>query len=218
MATVVRESMADLIAEVRLMIADPAGENQQFDDGAIQRRLDNYRDDVRYELLTIAPSIVNTSGTDNQPQTIFADYYSKYQWWEASVVLQANNVTTGAAWVVVTPTSSDYIVGHWTFEDNVFVDGVAPGQYPPVFATGYVYDLYAASASLLEFWAATLTCAYDFSVDGRSFHRSQMLTAKKDLAQQYWMQARPRVTRMVRSDINALSDAPRVRLLDDLIR
>ena len=66
----------------------PAGSNQQFADQDVQDRLDASRDDIRYEPLTIAPSIVNTASTNNVPETIFADYYSKYKWWESDVVLQ----------------------------------------------------------------------------------------------------------------------------------
>src|SRR2546423_13039350 len=110
-----RSTMTDLISLVRTMIADPTGSSPQFSDQQIQDRLDASRDDIRYEALTIAPSIVNAASTGNQPSVIFADYYSKYQWWEADVVLQGNNTSTSAAWVVLTPVASDYIVGHWQF-------------------------------------------------------------------------------------------------------
>lgn len=209
----VRGTMSSLIAQVRLMIADPSGVNQQFSDQAVQDRLDASRDDIRYEGLTIAPSIVNTASTGNQPQTIFADYYSKYQWWESDVVLQAQG-PTGAAWVVVTPTSSDYITGHWTFEDNVFTSGTVPGQLPPVFATGKVYDLNASAADLLEFWGATLAGAYDITVDGQSLRRSQMMTAKLNMAQYYRRLAKPKVAKMDRHDVMAPISSKRVRLLD----
>lgn len=205
--------MAGLITKVRKMIADPASVNQQFTDDEIQERLDSSRDDVWYEQLTIAPSVVNNDNTHNQPQIIFADYYSRFSNWEAGAVLQANNTVTGAAWVVVTPTSSDYLVGHWTFEDNVFIAGVAPGQYPPVFCTGKIFDPFLAAADLLEFWAATLTCAYDFSVDGRSFHRAQMMQSKLTMAQLYRRQAKPKVAKLVRGDVNPGTSTNTVRLL-----
>jgi hypothetical protein len=49
----VRSTMSSLIALVRTMIADPAGASQQFDDQAIQDRLDSSRDDIRYESLLL---------------------------------------------------------------------------------------------------------------------------------------------------------------------
>lgn len=210
----VRASMSHLIAEVRKMIGDPASVNQQFADQDIQDKLEEYRDDVRMEVLQIAPSIVNTASTGNQPVTIFADYYSRFQAWESDAVLQANNTTTGASWVVVTPVVSEWLVGHWQFESDVFTTGTAPGQYPPVFITGKVYDRWVAAADLLEYWAATLTCAYDFATDGQSFKRSQMMDAKLRLAALYRKKAKPRVAKMVRSDVQPALSTRSVRLLD----
>jgi hypothetical protein len=205
--------MADLIAEARVMINDPSSASQQFTDLQIQNRLDDTRDDVRYESLKIAPSIVNTASTNNQPQTIFADYYADMGWWESDVVLQGQG-SNGAAWVVLTPVGSNYIVGHWKFELDVYNSGTVPGQLPPVFATGKVYDLNAAAADLLEFWAATLTGAYDFSSDGQSFKRSQLMQSKLTMAQYYRRQAKPRVAKMVRNDVQVPISSTRMRLLD----
>lgn len=194
------------------MINDPAGASQQFADQDIQDTCDEARDDIRYESLIIAPSIVNTASTGNQASTIFADFYSQYQWWETDVVLQA--YYGGAAWVVVTPTSSDYITGHWMFENNVFTAGTVPGQLPPVFATGKVYDLNSAAAELLDFWAATLTGAYDITVDGQTMRRSQLQAGKQTLAAFYRRKCKPKKAKMIRSDVLPELDTMKVRLLD----
>lgn len=208
-----RSTMADLIALVRTMIADPAGVSQQFQDIDIQNRLDASRDDIRYEGLTIAPSIVNTASTGNQASTIFADYYSKYPWWEQDVVLQG--YFNGAAWIVLTPLASDYIVGHWQFDSTaVFVNGTVPGQLPPVFATGKIYDLNAAAADLLEFWAATLAGSYDITVGGQVFRRSQLMAAKLTMAQYYRRLAKPKVAKMNRNDLLDVNSME-MRLLDN---
>lgn len=208
----VRSTMAYLIAKVRLMIGDPTGPNQQFLDNDIQDALDQSRDDIRYESLAIAPSIVNTASTGNMPQTIFANFYSKYGWWEQDVVLQANY--NGAAWVVVTPVASDYIVGHWQFEINEFQSGTVPGQLPPVFATGKIYDINCAAADLLQFWGATLAGAYDVTVDGQSLRRSQLMTAKLALSEYYRRLAKPKIAKMSRGDVMPAIGSRRMRLLD----
>jgi len=194
------------------MITDPAGENQQFTDDDIQSALDSYRDDIRYEPLQIAPSIVNNANTGNEADTIFADFYSRYGWWESDVTLQAYN--DGKAWVVVTPVAVELMVdqAHFQFETDVFASGTAPGQLPPIFATGKVFDRFAAAASLLEMWASSMACAYDITVNGQSLHRSQMSQLKFTLANRYWMQAKPKVVKMNRSDINTL-DSVNIRLL-----
>jgi len=210
----VRSTMANLIARVRLMIADPAGDNQFFTDDQVQERLDFSRQDVRYESLSIAPSIVNTASTNHQPETIYADYYSAFGDWESDVVLQGQDIN-GNAWIVLTPVVSDLVVGHWQFEVDVFNTGTVPGQLPPAFATGKIYDCYETAASLLEFWAASLSCAYDINVDGQSLKRSQMMQSKLTMAQYYRRQAKPRIAKMSRRDVAVELSAKRVRLLED---
>lgn len=209
----VRSTMSSLITLVRTMIFDPSGGSQQFADQDVQDRLDANRNDVRYEQLQIAPSIVNLASTNNQPETIFADYYSQYGWWETDCVLQGQGVG-GAAWAVLTPTTSDYIVGHFQFENTPFVNGTVPGQLPPVFITGKIYDIYAASADLLEFWAASLASAYDITVDGQTLRRSQLMAAKLTLAKSYRCMAKPKVARMSRHDVMAPISSTQIRLLD----
>src|SRR5579885_25443 len=208
----VRSTMTDLISRVSMMIGDPT--NAQFTTQQVQDYLDANRDDIRFEPLKIAPTIVNLPSTNNQAGTIFADYYSKYQWWEQDVVLQGTNTSTGAAWVVLSPVSSDYITGHWQFDLTPFTNGTVPGQYPPVFATGKVYDLYAAAADLLEFWAASLKMAYDISVDGQSLRRSQMLSQTLDLAETYRSRSKPKLAKLERSDEMVELGSRAIRLLD----
>jgi hypothetical protein len=199
------------------MIADPVSASQQFDDQTIQEKLDELRDDVWYEPLKIAPAIVNAASTNNVPSMVFADYYSAFHWWEADVVLQGNSTETHAAWVVLTPTVSDLLVGHWSFEatslQELFANGTFPGQYPPVWATGKVYDLNLAAAELLDFWAAALAGAYDITVDGQTLRRSQLMTAKMTLANQYRCKAKPRTAKLVRRDILPQLDSKSVPVL-----
>lgn len=211
----VRATMSQIIARVRFMIADPAGGSQFFADQDLQDTCDDYREDIRYEALQIAPSIVNTASTNNQPTVIFADYYSRYQWWESDVTIQGINTSTNAAWAVLNPAGSDFITGHFQFQLTPFVNGVAPGQYPPIFCTGKVFDLFAASADLLEFWGANLAGAYDMTVDGQSLRRSQLMTAKLTLAEQYRRKARPRTAKLRRDDVNQETHGYRTRLLDE---
>lgn len=212
----VRSSMSQIITRTRFMIQDPAGTSQFFADQDIQDTLDETVDFIRYEPLQIAPTIVNTASTSNQPSVIFIEYMSRFQWWESDVVLQGTNTSTHAAWIVLTPSSSDYINGHWWFEDPTteYTSPTAPGQYPPVFATGKVYDLYRASADLLDFWGAYLSSAYDMTTDGQSLRRSQLMTAKMALAENYRRKAKPRVAKMRRDDVNPEINARKMRLLD----
>jgi hypothetical protein len=182
--------MATLILKVRSLIFDPAGGSQVFSDDDIQGELDPTRLDIRYELLTPAPVILNAASTNNIAQLIWCDYYSRFKWWEDDVVLQGNNVSTLASWKVLTPVTSEPIVGHWAFETTVFTSGTAPGQYPPVFATGKSYDIYGAAAAMLDMWSAQYAGAYDVTIDEQQFRRSQINTAKANLAETYRKRAR----------------------------
>lgn len=204
--------MSDLIALVRTMIADPMGASQQFSDQQVQDRLDASRDEVRYESLAIGPSIVNTASTNNVASVIFADYFSKYQWWEADLVLQGQ--LSGAAWKVLTPLASDLITGRFQFELTVFTSGTVPGQLPPVFATGKVFDPNCAAADLLEFWAATYARRFDFASDGQRFNVSQARTGLLEQAAYYRRRAKPRVAKMYRSDVRTPNASRGTRLLD----
>lgn len=201
-----RSTMADTIAKVRLLIADN-GTSPQFTDLQIQDALDRVRDDVRYEMLQAAPAIVNTVGPTGTPNFVWADYYSQFGFWESDAQLQ------GPHFENLTALASDWLVGHWQFELNVFTAGVPPGEYPPVFITGKVYDVYWAAADLLEQWGAVLLSNFDFTSDGQTFKQSQVSQAKLKLAEIYRRQARPRIGTFRRDDIESSSHGERVPLL-----
>jgi len=183
------------------MINDPVGMTvTQFTEQQIQDRLDASRDDIRYLRLKEAPSIVNTASTNNQAQFVFADYYADFGWWESDVTLQGD--LSGNFWKVITPAASDYITGHFQFQLTPFVNGTSPGQLPPVFATGKIYDCNAAAADLLEFWAARLASKYDVKVGGNELSRSQLMQSKLTMSQYYRRQAKPKTAKMRRDDTN----------------
>ena len=209
-----RTTMAALISKVRLLINDPAGASQQFTDNEVQDALDDWRRDVRYEQLTPAPTLSNVGGVANDPsqpgiaEYNWTDYYSSFQWWEQGEVLSDGHFIT------LTPASSDELVGHWTFNLPT------PGQYPPIFITGRVFDIYAAAADLLEMWAARLLSNIDFTADGQSFRLSQMSAGKQKMADIYRRRTLPTVAKQVRRDLNSPDTSTEVTLLgvnDDII-
>jgi hypothetical protein len=185
-----RATMAALITKTRSLINDPAGGGQVWSDDDVQDQLDPTRQDIREELLTPAPVILNAASTNNIAVLIWCDYFSRFKWWEDDVVLQGNNVATSASWKVLTPLTSEPIAGHWAFETTVFTTGTAPGQYPPVFATGKSFDVWLAAANLLEMWSAKYTLAYDVTTDQQTFRRGQIIDNQLKLAEQYRKRAR----------------------------
>src|SRR5260221_5876044 len=212
----VRSTMTAIIARTRLLVGDPTGGSPAFTDQQIQDTPDECRDDESYELLTPRPSIVNAASTNNIASIIWADYYSRNQWWEDDLIIQGNIPNTGS-WLVLTPLASDNLTGHWQFELTPFTNGTAPGQYPPVFiGFGKYYDIYLASSKLLEIWSATLaSTTYDFTQDGFNARRSQIIDGKLKLANLYRARARVRTIRARRDDHPPGGPAERIPLLGE---
>src|SRR5260221_7349684 len=132
----VRGTMTALIARTRLLINDtlPAGSGQVFLDQDVQNSLDESRLDLYNQPLVPQPTF--SSGT-----MLYLDYFAPPQLgdWEDDIVLKQYLT------MVVTPSATDDIVGHWTF---------AQSTLPPVFITGKTYDIYRAAADLLVRLAA----------------------------------------------------------------
>ncbi|MDP9350797.1 MAG: hypothetical protein M3P51_04560, partial [Chloroflexota bacterium] len=93
----------------------------------------------------------------------------------------------------LTPSTSDYQEGRWTF---------ATSTSPSVYLVGKTYDIYGAAADLLEQWAARLARRYDISDSNSSYKRSQPAERLESLARTYRQQQRVRVVSMSRSDAN----------------
>ncbi len=179
-----RSSMAALITRVRDLINDPSG-SPTWTDNQIQDVLDAGRVDYRY--LRLAPTPDWSTGAIR-----FLDYYAPIGDWETDYTF-AQYFTT-----VVTPSSTEPIVGHITF---------AASTFPPVYiAFGKSYDIYRAAADLLERWASQWIHAYDAMVDGQKLARSQMVIAYRDLAKHYRMQQRPRSAKLTRPDFATGAD------------
>lgn len=178
----VRSSMTALIARVRLMIAESG--TAIFADQDIQDKLDECRENVRYEPLTPQPTFANPGGIQ------YNDYYSgdpdrPRGFWEADETIIYGDFTTR------TPVTSDELVGHWTFNN----------QLPPLLIAGKRYDVYRAAADLLDEKIAALAATEtDFSADGQSFHLSQQLTFLEKRAQSYRRKQRARLGAQGRED------------------
>ena len=205
--------MTALIARVSLYINDST--NATFTQQTVQDELDRTRQLVRYELLTPAPDIVPPASGTAPAQFNWATYISRYTDWEANEFLQGN-LPGGISWQLLTPLTSDELTGRWTFDVTLpTISTNIPAQLPPVFISGFVYDPYLAAASLLEIWAAQLADAFDFTSDGQTFKRSQRMQGKLALAREYRMRAKPTVTQIVRSDMQASTSIQPVHLIGE---
>jgi hypothetical protein len=174
----VRSTMAALISRVRLLIND-TGSTQYFTDQQIQDVLDATRMDMRYLVLTPAPTYVGNT-------LQYLDYYADFTDWEDDVAFRQ--------WLTnpVTPSSSENITGHWVFSATTL---------PPVYLVGKTYDVYRCAADLLERLSAQWVLRYNVNVDGQTLQRSQVAIALQNLAHTYRLKQRPHVISISRSDI-----------------
>jgi hypothetical protein len=177
-----RATMTGLITLVRGLINDPQSATAQFTDEAIQEQLDNDRE---YVLLTELTPYAEPDGTTQ------LKFQSPYKYWETDVSL------TDSAGTVLNPTTSDTKSGYFTFTTS----------QDAVYATGFSYDVYAASAVLLTLWAGRIEQdIVKFSADGSSYEFEGVRNAKLKLASQYKAKSSRfgaiQTVRMVRDDYN----------------
>lgn len=197
----VRSSMSSLIATTRQLIGDVATP-QDFLDQDIQDVLDANRDEVRYELMHPMPDIQPGQNGSLVAQFVWASYQSEFQYWESDVVIQGLNTANNQPWYVLTPQTFEYINGKWTFAVTLPALATPPGQYPPVYATGKVYDIYTAAAMLLERRIALRALSsFDVSADGQSLRLSQIIATLERLRDRYLAQGWSRVVALERGDL-----------------
>jgi hypothetical protein len=175
-----RASMADLISHLRLLVHDPAGDDQTFSDDEIQTFLDQHQTEVRY-LRLIPVETIQSGGS-----VVNLAYRAAVGWWEDTVSLYDRSYDE------LTPDSEDLQTGRWAF---------AAHQAEPVYLTGYTYDLYGAAIDCLTAWAAQLKFSYDFTADGATFRRSQQLASINGLIARYSALVGPQVAIMTRDDV-----------------
>lgn len=160
----VRSTMTALIARTRLLVADPnSAPSPLFTDQDVQDKLDECRTDLWQALLTPRITFTNPGGM------LYNDYYyipGGNPRGRPVGFFEQGEVLVWGDFSVLTPLTSDELVGHWTFSN----------QLPPVMIRGRCFDIYRAAADLLEEKIAALAATtFDFTADGRSMRMSQIL-------------------------------------------
>lgn len=179
-----RPTMAAIIAQVRLLVGDPASSQQTWSDDELQTFLDAHRQDYYYLPLTPIPTYTSTT-------TTWLKWYTVANgWWEDGVVLQDADYDT------LTTSAEDLQSGIWTF----------PVTQSAVLLTGSAHDVHMAAADVCDAWIGKLRLAFDFTADGATFHRSQMITNLQAIAQRLRASGANggvRMAQMTRSDVYA---------------
>lgn len=172
-----RSTMARLIDRVRgLTYAGTAeytvGTVNYFSDDHIQTYLDDHREDVWREAMEVEPTYEATG-------VVYKVYELERTEWESTdggtavfYVQDVSGATIGTA-----NYSVDYQRGYVTFTTDR--GGTA------YFSNGRVYDIYAASADLLEAWAAREARQFDVSTPAVNAKRSQKVQELRNQASLY---------------------------------
>ncbi|MCA9366867.1 hypothetical protein KC887_01215 [Candidatus Kaiserbacteria bacterium] len=171
-----------VVTQVAKLIGDASFENFNYEDveTAVQQR----RVEMRYE--TCTPLETRASGGAITYLTYTAP--NGWGWWDEAATFTNSNYTA------LTPATSDWNAGRWTFSSE-------PTR--PVRITGFTYDVYAAAADLLENRAAYVSEDISaFSVAHGSFTYANKRTGPMQMAQRYRAMQRPSVATVYRTDIN----------------
>lgn len=145
-----RLTMVDIIANLRLLVDDPAGTGALFSDDQLQAVLDGVGEDVRYRPLTGLDAI---SGG----QWVILTYASYRYPYEGGATL------TDGSYSELTPATADLMSGRWTFAAHT----------PQAYVTGRVYDVNGAAGRVWELKAAKYAAEFDFAAGGASYKLSQ---------------------------------------------
>ena len=182
----VRGGMANLILRTRRLIQDVSVTAPVFLDQEVQDKLDQYRFYQRYVRLTPQATI--------QPggKRLWTDFFSEFENWEETGSGSEFSLVD-ATYNVLTPDSSDYISGHWTFNAGV--------NNAVVWITGQSYDIYAAGADLASDWAGIVKLQFDFSDNNVQYKRNQQFEALLQLSEKLREKALPRRVSMGRQDV-----------------
>lgn len=147
-----RASLSALISHIRLLISDPSGATETFSDDELATFADARRTDVLYQPLIPLPSIAPGGVVS------YLTWAAEGGWWET------NGALVDGSYNVLTPATSDWLGGRWTFattQTNVRIKGAR-------------YDVHAAAADAVDAWIAKVALAFDFGADGGNYKRSQM--------------------------------------------
>lgn len=176
----VRAGMSDIITALRLMIGDPSGDAAVFTDQELQDALDLRRAEVNECALAWRPQTAQ-GGTVS-----YHDYYAPRGRWEADPTLKDRS------YAVITADTADLLTGHWTFTAN---------EVPPIFITGFTYDLHGTAYDVLHIWAGKVAQEFDFQTDNQQFERSQKRAGLIAQAQEYGRRMLPNLRAPWRADV-----------------
>ena len=162
----VRSGMVDLVSQYRSYVQESG--TTIFSDDRIQQILDSNSQYIYQDPLSFFPQKLNGS-------VIYTQYFSEYQWLEgtassSSKIYNLNGTT-------VSNYSSDFVLGKFTFDGNTH----GTVYYPD----SRTYNFYKAVSDGWKEKASYYAGQFDFTVEGRSYKKSQVIQSCLSMAKEY---------------------------------
>lgn len=168
----VRSGMVDLVSQFRSYIQESG--TTIFSDDRIQQILDsNSQFTFESPLITIPHKY--------QGSVVYLDYFTDHNWLEGTAT--TGNQIYNLNGTVVTNYTSDFINGRFTFDTNT--RGTA------YYLDARYFNFYKAVSEAWKEKAAYYATQFDFSVEGRSFKKSQIVQSCLKMAEEYESKSLP---------------------------
>lgn len=174
-----RSTMQALVERLRKLVND-ADSSIWWDSDDLQRYLDKRRERANYFPLESEETYAPGGAVS------YLTWLAPCGDWEEDAVLTDNSYN------VLSPTSSDYENGRWTFTTEP--------DYP-VYVRGWTYDLYAAAADALTERTAQVSEDYTFQADGGYYVRSDKQKMVATTVGKYRALQRGKTVEMYRGDV-----------------
>lgn len=162
----VRSGMTELVGQFRSYIQESG--TAIFSDDRLQQILDSNSQYILQSLLQPIPIRYHGS-------VIYTDYFSNHQFIEGTASSTTN--VTNLNGTVVTNYTSDFINGRFTFNENQ--RGTA------YYVSGRTYNFFKAVSEGWKEKAAYYSTQFDFTVEGRSYKKSQVVKSCLDMAKEF---------------------------------
>lgn len=162
----IRSGMTDLVSQFRSYVQESG--TVIFSDDRIQQILDSNSQYVYQYPLRFYPQKFNGS-------IVYTNYFSEYQWLEGTAT--STNKIYNSNGTAVTNYSSDFVLGKFTFDTNT--------QGTVYYLDSRTYNFYKAVSEGWREKASYYAGQFDFTVEGRSYKKSQIIQSCLSLAKEF---------------------------------
>jgi hypothetical protein len=178
----IRNGMVELVSQFRSYLSEKG--TVIFTDDRLEQLLDSNSEYIRNHYLASVPSKLNGS-------VVYYDYFASYQYIEgtasSTTKLYNSNGTT------VVNYASDFFGGKFTFDTNTL--GTA------YYLEGKSFNFFKAVSDGWKEKASYYATQFDFTVEGRGYKKSQVITSCLAMAKEYSSKSTPIQHSLDRGDL-----------------